>query len=136
MRIAIITAGVVSNVILAASIEAAPLEAGDIAIAAASGVGPGWTYDGTTFHAPPAAPEPVPECVEMWQARAALKLAGYYEAADAAITASGNAALIEAWTNGNHFTRASSAIAALSAMLGLSAAQVDGLFRSAASIQV
>ncbi len=83
-----------------------------------------------------AMPAPVPERVDMWQARAALRLAGLYEAADAAIAASGNPALIEAWTNGNSFRRDSPAIAQLGAALGLTPAQIDDLFRSAAGIAV
>lgn len=135
MRYARIDGGVVADVVLAGENWASP--DGEIYVPDPSGAAQiGGSWDGLHFAPPPAPSGPVPERVDMWQARAALRLAGIYDAADAAISASGNAALIEAWTNGNTFRRDSPAIVQLGQMLGLTSAQIDSLFRAAADIAV
>lgn len=77
---------------------------------------------------------PVPESVQMWQARVALKAAGLFEAADTAVKASGNVPLLTAWEYGNTISRGSPGMAALGAALGLAGAQIDELFRQAATV--
>lgn len=84
---------------------------------------------------PQLAPGYVPERVEMWQAKAALRAAGLFDAADAAVTASDNIALQSVWIDGNTVRRDSPAIAAMAAVLELTAEQVDGLFIVAEGIQ-
>lgn len=135
MRYARIDGVIVVDVVLAGENWASP--DGEIYVPDPSGAAQiGGSWDGLHFAPPPAPSEPVPERADMWQARAALRFAGIYEAADAAILASGNPALIEAWTNGNSFRRDSPAIAQLGQMLGLNSGQIDGLFIAAAGISV
>ena len=69
----------------------------------------------------------------MAQARAALSRAGLLAAADAAAAALGSEAAI-AWQFSTTIGRASPALAAVQARLGLSDAQVDALFVAAAAI--
>lgn len=83
MRVAILKSGVVTNVILAGSVNAAPLEAGETAVAAAPGVGPGWSYDGAAFAPPPPAPEPVPDKISDRQFAQGLAGAGLITQAEA-----------------------------------------------------
>lgn len=77
---------------------------------------------------------PVPETVQMWQARVALKQAGLFDAADAAVKASGNLPLQTAWEYGNTISRGSPGMVALGQALGLAGAQIDQLFRQAAAV--
>lgn len=84
----------------------------------------------------PSIVERVPEAVAMWQAKAALELAGLLAAADAAITSSSNIVLRHAWRDGNEFHRSSPAIADLGALLGLTSVQIDDLFRAASRLAV
>lgn len=88
--------------------------------------------------ATPAATPPVavPQSVDMWQARAALRAAGKLDAANAVIAAAGNPTLSDAWEYGNTITRGSPAIASLGAALGLTDADIDGLFVAASNIRV
>lgn len=69
-----------------------------------------------------------------FQARMALRNAGLFDAAEAAISASGNALLQEAWASASEFRRTSPAILAMGAALGLDDVAVDHLFRDAAQI--
>lgn len=72
--------------------------------------------------------------VSRFQARAALRQAGLFEAANAAISASDDAILAEAWASASVFSRLSPAIAAMASALGLTAEEVDDLFQAAAQI--
>jgi hypothetical protein len=76
----------------------------------------------------------VPASVTRFQARAALAGAGLLASVDAAIAASGNTIAQLAWADAQSFERGSPTIAAMSGALGLTAAQVDDLFRTAAGI--
>jgi hypothetical protein len=75
-------------------------------------------------------PEPVLE-VQMRQARLALLQAGYYDTVQAAINAipgaAGKAAQIE-WQVSNTLRRNHPLVASMGGVLGLTAAQLDGLF--------
>jgi hypothetical protein len=78
-------------------------------------------------------PDPVPQSVTRFQARAALLGAGLLDAADAAAKAAGGVALL-AWQDAQAFDRSSPTLAALAKGLKLSDAQVDALFIAAAGI--
>lgn len=82
----------------------------------------------------PPAPRYVPLSVTPFQAKAALLQAGLLDAVQATIAAASPIAQL-AWSDATAFTRDSPTIAALSAQLGLSSAQVDALFIAAASIE-
>ena len=84
---------------------------------------------------PPAPPTPVPAEVTNFQARAALIGAGLFDQVDTAIRASGNAVAVQAWDYANVITRTGTLVTAMAAQLGLSAEQLDDLFRAAAGIE-
>lgn len=81
-------------------------------------------------------PRPAPTTVPMWAAQAALKVAGKYDAVNAAINAmeSSNPPVFFAWTMGNYADRSSSFIGALAAGFGMSSADIDALFVAADKI--
>ena len=91
-----------------------------------------WTESGPLAVALPE-PDPVPEVVSRFQARAALHIAGLLVQAEAAVAAADPLAQM-AWADAQEFRRNSPTIAALSASIGLTSEQVDDLFRSAALI--
>ena len=81
-----------------------------------------------------APPATVPASVTLAQARVALRRAGKFSAADTAIKAAGGEAL-DAWEYGNQISRSSPLVASMATALGLTEAQVDGLFVVAGSIE-
>lgn len=88
---------------------------------------------------PPAAPEvqapdPVPQVVSRFQARAALHAAGLLSSVEDAIATGADVFTQIAWADAAEFRRNSPTIATLAAALGLSEEQVDNLFRQAATI--
>ena len=90
---------------------------------------------------PPHTPEPadvpppiVPQTVTRFQAMAALHLAGYLEAASAAVAQSGVMAKL-AWDNAQSFERSSQTLASLASALGISDTQLDALFTQADQIK-
>lgn len=83
---------------------------------------------------PQVLPPPIPFSVTPFQAKAALYAAGLLPAVEAAIAAADKVAQL-AYSDAVAFTRDSPTIAALSAQLGLSSAQVDALFVAAAAIE-
>lgn len=91
-----------------------------------------WTESGPLTVAAPDLP-PVPEVVSRFQARAALHIAGLLVQAEAAVAAADPLAQM-AWADAQEFRRNSPTIAALSVAIGLTAEQVDDLFRSAVQI--
>ncbi len=78
---------------------------------------------------------PVPATISNFQARRVLKAAGLFAAVEAAVLASSDEVLKDAWEYGGGFDRDSPALNALASGLGLSPAQVDDLFRQAAGIR-
>lgn len=92
-----------------------------------------WRSAGNT-PTPYTAPTVVPYSVTPFQAKAAIYNAGLLPAVQAAIAAASPIAQL-AWSDATEFTRDSPTIAALSAQLGLSSAQVDALFVAAAAIE-
>jgi hypothetical protein len=94
--------------------------------------GPGYTWDGTEWVAPPVY---IPTQVTAFQARAALLGAGLLDTVQAAVDGSNNPTLMLAWEYALHFERQSPTIAAMSQALGMTDAQVDELFTAAAQIE-
>lgn len=94
--------------------------------------GPGYTYDGSQWVAPP--PPPVPYQVTAFQARAALYNANLLATVEAAVAASTDETLKLAWNHALHFERTSPTIATMAAALGLTDQQVDDLFWAASVI--
>lgn len=77
---------------------------------------------------------PIPQEVSRFQAKEALRQAGLLDQADAAVVASNNATLQNAWANANTFKRSSPGINALAPAIGLDDAGLDALFTAAAGI--
>ena len=94
--------------------------------------GPGYTYNGTAWVAPPVY---IPQQVTAFQARAALYNAGLLATVEAAVAASTDEVLKLAWGHALHFDRNSPTIAAMAAALGLSDTDVDNLFVAASQIE-
>lgn len=132
-RYAVINDGVVVNHALADDPEFAVAQgwipAGD------SNIGDLW--DGETFTPAPPAPPVVPASVTMRQARLALLGAGLLDDVDAAINAMPSpqkeAARI-AWEYSQEVQRHNGVVAALGPLLGLTDAQIDDLFLTAAQL--
>lgn len=101
-------------------------------------VQPGDTYDGSTFSVGARDPVPVPASVTMRQGREVLIRAGLDEAVDAAIDAIEDATARKiarnAWERSNEFERNNGLIAQLGPALGLTEAQIDALFITAAGL--
>lgn len=79
-----------------------------------------------------APPPSVPHSVSPRQARLALRAAGLLDAAETAIAAAGEDALIS-WEYATEFVRTEPLIEAMRVALGLTVAQIDDLFRDAAT---
>ena len=81
----------------------------------------------------PPAPPLVPDAISRFQGRQALRQAGLLDAAEAAIS---QASLLiqDAWADTVEWRRDSATIALMAGALNLSDAQVDDLFRQAATI--
>lgn len=131
MRAAVIENGTVINIIEADSLNVFP------GLVDAAGAHIGDTWDGAAFSRPATAPVPVPASVTMRQARLALLGAGVLPSVSAAIAAmpgmAGEAARIE-WEYARDVQRDSPLIAGLVPVLGMSEAQIDQLFISAAAL--
>lgn len=93
----------------------------------------GW--DGTAWTFSPATPPPAPATVSAFQARAVLLRAGLLPAVEAAVAASEDAEARLAWEYAVEFVRNGPLLTAIAGQIGLTAAQIDDLFRMAASIQ-
>jgi hypothetical protein len=93
-----------------------------------------WSGAAPVAVVPPVVPV-VPSSASPAQARLALLGAGLLSQVEA-IVASADAATRIAWDNANVIERNSPTVAALSAALGLTSAQLDALFTAAAAIRV
>lgn len=82
---------------------------------------------------PPDTADPVPASVTRFQARAALWLAGLLDDAEAAISQAHPLSRI-AWEQANVYRRDSPTVISMGQQLGLSEADIDELFKTAASI--
>lgn len=77
----------------------------------------------------------VPQSVTRFQAQAALYLAGLLDDVEALMSDPSTPALAKiAWANALEFKRTSPTIAAMSAVLGMTDAQIDQLFITAATL--
>jgi hypothetical protein len=81
-------------------------------------------------------PRPVPKVIQMWRAKAVLKVAGMLESADAIVAASGSPALEAFWEYAPDIHRDSPTLAAMAAALNLDDIGLDDLFRQAASFAI
>jgi hypothetical protein len=84
---------------------------------------------------PPAMPEPVPEVISRFQAKAALSQMGLLDDAEALVLAESTLAAM-AWEDINEFRRDSVLVNHIAPQLGLDANELDDLFRLAATITV
>lgn len=130
---AIITDGIVTNIIVAD-----PAVAASMGALPAQGAGIGWTYANGVFTAPPAPAPVVPTSVTRRQARQALLLAGLLDSVDPAIaaipdTTQRKLAQIE-WQDSQDFERHRPLLVSLASALGLTSAQLDQLFITAATL--
>lgn len=95
--------------------------------------GTGWEYrDAPAVRLPE--PDPVPETISRFQARAALMQADLLATVEAAVAEADPLTQL-AWAEAVEWQRSSPTINALGAALGLTEAQIDDLFRAAAAIQ-
>jgi len=81
----------------------------------------------------------VPQSIANWRAKAAIELAGLTSAVETAMQALDEPArtvALSAWSNGAELARRGPTVLALAAALGLTAAQVDALFVTGASLTV
>jgi len=87
-----------------------------------------------------AAQNAVPQSMTAWQARAILEMEGHLAQVESAIAGleDGPVKIIikSAWENNAEFKRGSTAIEAISKIVGLTSEQVDDLFRKGASLTV
>jgi hypothetical protein len=93
----------------------------------------GMLWDGNSFTAPPTPDPTVPKAVTPRQARLALLGAGLLDAVESAIEA-GSAADRITWEYAVDVRRDYPMIANLGTSLGLTSAQIDDLFRTAATL--
>ena len=105
--------------------------------------GAAWGYDGAWFAIDQAAIDaqaeldkpPVPSVVSKFQAKAALLHFGYLDAVEAIMANPATPAIAKlAWSEAQEFLRDSPTVAMMAGALGLTAAQVDDLFRFAATV--
>jgi hypothetical protein len=104
-------------------------------IEAPANVAVGYSYSAGSF-TPPAAPAPmahVPQSVSPLQARRALLAAGLLSQVQTAVAGADQETQL-AWEFATSVDRDSAVVASLAAALGLSPAQLDALFTSAAAI--
>lgn len=133
MNYAIITDGIVINIIVADAAFAAGVGA-----IPAQDAGIGWSYSGGVFTAPPPPAPVVPQSVTRRQARQALLLAGLLDSVDPAIAAIPDAtarklAEIE-WQDSLEFERNRPLLISLATALGLDGAALDQLFITAKTL--
>lgn len=130
MRAAIVSGGVVRNVIEVTSLSFLP---GLVEITDGFGIGDLW--DGVKFSKPPA-PDPVPvipASITMRQARLALLDAGLLDDVETAMQAAPRADQIT-WEFASAVERASPLVQNMAAALSLSEADLDQLFITAAAL--
>lgn len=93
--------------------------------------GPGYTFDGTDWVAPPVY---VPQQVTRFQALAALYGAGLLTTVESAVANSGDPLLKLAYDNALAFERQSPMVLGLASALGMTDAQLDALLTTASQI--
>ncbi|MFN8994310.1 MAG: hypothetical protein ACK5X3_11705 [Pseudomonadota bacterium] len=80
-------------------------------------------------------PPPVPSEIQMWQARAMLIRMNMLASVNAAVAASGNAEIQNAWEYAPNVVRRSAFVNAMAGALGLTDEQIDNLFIEGAKIR-
>jgi hypothetical protein len=80
-------------------------------------------------------PPPVPDQIQMWQARAILSRAGLLTNVNQAVAASTNEEVKIAWEYAPNVVRRSNFVTAMAAALGLDDATLDSLFIEGAKIK-
>ena len=95
-----------------------------------------WLAEGNTPNPYVPPPPAIPQQVPMWAVRTVLQNDNLFDQADALVKASTDNALKNVWEYGNFADRNSSAIATLSAALGLTSEQVDQMFIDANNLSV
>ena len=97
----------------------------------------GITGEETNISQIPSSAYPVPKEVPLWAFRASLELAGLKDAAQAqvdALTGQAKIVALQQWEYGNFIERAHPLINTLGQNLGLTSAQIDDIFRTAATL--
>jgi len=84
--------------------------------------------------APPASQPPVPIVIPAWKGKAALREAGLLDAVEVAVAAAGGR-VQDAWAGAAEWSRHSEFLTDLAVALGLSADQIDQMFRNADAIE-
>ena len=131
MRAHIIRDGVVQNTIISDLATAQGLYPDAVVVEAVAG-GPGWLWDGEALSPPLTPPDPVPAVVSPLQMRRALRSQGLLDAS-LAYVAQQDADTQDAWEYAVEIRRTDALIASAAAALGKTEAEVDDLFRLAAS---
>lgn len=83
---------------------------------------------------PPAVASPVPATIPAWKGKAALREAGLLNAVEAAVAEAGGR-VQDAWVGAPAWDRGSEFLSDLAVVLGLSADQIDQMFREADAIR-
>lgn len=94
--------------------------------------GPGYSYDGTEWVAPPPY---IPQQITPYQGKAQLLTEGMLSDVEAIVSTSTDPYLKLAWNNAIMWERQSPMIASVAAAMGMTDAEVDDLFVAAAQIQ-
>lgn len=132
-KFAVVENGVVTNVIIADDDFAQSIGA----ILSGDSVSIGDSWNGVSFIKAPEASVDVPKSVTMRQARLALLQSGKLSAVNSALAGmagvQGEAARIE-WEFSNEVQRAQPLVAALAPILGMTSAELDQLFITAARL--
>lgn len=135
MNIAVITNGLVTNVIVgdATTLASSPGPGVTLVDIGSTKAWIGWSYAAGKFTAPAAPAPTVPQSVTRLQARLALQAAGLLTATETAVTAAGGATLIW-YQDAQLWDRLDPILNQLGQTIGLTGAQIDALFTTAAGI--
>ncbi|MDR7032925.1 hypothetical protein [Mesorhizobium sp. BE184] len=133
MRYAIVTAGIVDNIVEWDGGDGWSPPEGSEAVEAVGPVSIGWTYDGEAF-TPAAAPVlPAPDSVSARQFKLQLLSAGLLASVEAWIGSQGQAVQI-AYDNSGFFVRSEPMMQSGFAALGFTDQQIDDFFRAAVAL--
>lgn len=130
MRYAIITAGIVENIVeWDGGAGWSPAE-GSTAVEAVGPISIGWTFDGEEFAPPGVTILPAPDSVSARQFKLQLLASGLLDEVEGWIGSQGAAVQI-AYDNSGVFVRSEPMMQSGFAALGFSEEQIDGFFRAA-----
>ena len=96
-----------------------------------------WVAAGNTIapYVPPVV-SAVPASIALWQAKAALQMAGKLDAANSAVAAMNNPVLTSFWNDANFIDRASPTLGQIGVTLGMTSADIDNLFINADGLKL